>query len=172
MNCVDKDLFHVPILQFSRAYSAGLLRPKRMKYRKSQKNIRAVLPVVPEGGVVPPKVAFGEHGIYAKESIRLRANQIEATRMALVRAIGKKGTKLWIRVFPHIPVTKKPLESRMGKGKGAVDHFIANVKAGRMLFEFNCPDDYAAKLAFKQANYKLPIPVGYVRRPREGEGEA
>ncbi len=139
-----------------------------MKYRKSQKNIRAVLPVVPEGGVTPPEVKIGDYGIYALESIRLTAAQIESTRLTIVRTIGRKGLKLWIRVFPHIPVTKKPLEVRMGKGKGAVDHFIANVKAGKMLFEYRCPDDYMAKMGFKAASYKLPIRVGYVRRAAIG----
>ncbi len=121
--------------------------------------------MVPEGGVTTPEVKFGDHGIYALESIRLNAYQIEATRMTIVRTVGRKGLKLWIRVFPHIPVTKKPLEVRMGKGKGAVDHFIANVKAGKMLFEYRCPDDIVAKMAYKAATYKLPIRVGYVRRP-------
>lgn len=138
-----------------------LLRPKRTKYRKSQKNIRAVLPVVPPEGVHPPPLSYGDYGIYSMESIRLTAAQIEATRMAILKTVGRKGLKLWIRVFPDIPVTKKPLETRMGKGKGSVDHFIANVKAGKMLFEFNCPSHNTARLAFTQAKHKLPIKVKF-----------
>lgn len=141
-----------------------LLRPNRTKYRKSQKNIRAVLPVVPAGGVTKPNLFFGDYGIYAVESIRLKAAQIEAARMAILKTVGRKGLKIWIRTFPHIPVTKKPLEVRMGKGKGAVDHFIANVKAGKMVFEFNCPSPNTAKLAFIQARHKLPIRVKFVQR--------
>lgn len=141
-----------------------LLRPNRMKYRKSQKNLRAVLPVVPPEGVAKPMLSFGDYGIYAMESIRLTAAQIEAARMSILKTVGRKGLKIWIRTFPHIPVTKKPLEVRMGKGKGSVDHFIANVKAGKMIFEFNCPSPNTAKLAFKQAKYKLPIRVKFLRK--------
>ena len=141
-----------------------LLRPNRTKYRKSQKNLRAVLPVVPPKGVSKPPLHFGDFGIYAVESIRLKAAQIEAARMSILKTVGRKGLKIWIKVFPHIPVTKKPLEVRMGKGKGSVDHFVANVKAGKMLFEFKCPSANTAKLAFIQAKHKLPINVKFVQR--------
>ena len=141
-----------------------LLRPNRMKYRKSQKNLRAVLPVVPPEGVTAPPLHFGDYGIYACESIRLKAAQIEAARMSILKTVGRKGLKIWIRTFPHIPVTKKPLEVRMGKGKGSVDHFIANVKAGKMIFEFTSPSANTAKLAFIQAKHKLPIKVKFVQR--------
>lgn len=141
-----------------------LLRPNRTKYRKSQKNLRAVLPVVPTEGVTKPPLHFGDYGIYAMEAIRLKAAQIEAARMAILKTVGRRGLKIWIRTFPHIPVTKKPLEVRMGKGKGSVDHFIANVRAGKMIFEFNCPSPNTAKLAFNQAKYKLPIRVKFVQR--------
>lgn len=143
-----------------------LLRPNRTKYRKSQKNIRAVLPVVPEGGVVPPSLKFGEYGLFTTESIRLNASHIESARMAILKTIGRDGLKMWIRTFPHIPVTKKPLEVRMGKGKGSVDRFVANVKAGKMLFEFNCPTENMAKVAFKQAKYKLPVKVKFLQRQK------
>ena len=141
-----------------------LLRPNRTKYRKSQKNLRAVLPVVPPEGVTKPPLCFGDYGVYAMESIRLKAAHIEAARMSILKTVGRKGLKIWVRTFPHIPVTKKPLEVRMGKGKGSVDHFIANVKAGKMIIEFNCPSLNTAKLAFNQVKYKLPIRVKFVKK--------
>lgn len=141
-----------------------LLRPNRSKYRKSHKNIRAVLPVVPEGGVVAPTLKFGNYGLFATKSTRLNAAHIEAARMAILKTVGRKGLKIWIRTFPHVPVTKKPLEVRMGKGKGSVDRFVANVKAGRMLFEYNCPTENTAKLAYKQAKHKLPVTVKFLQR--------
>ena len=156
------------LLQLCRSY-AVLLRPNRTKYVKSRKNIRAVLPVAPPGKVSPPPLKFGNYGIYAKESIRLKDCQIEAAKMALVRTIGRRGLELWVRVFPHIPVTKKPLEVRMGKGKGSVDHFIANVKAGKLLYEYNCQSTNVAKLAFRAASFKLPIPTGYVKAATPAE---
>ena len=111
-----------------------------------------------------PPLHFGDYGIYACESIRLKATQIEAARMAILKTVGRKGLKIWIRTFPHIPVTKNPLEVRRGKGKGSVDHFIANVKAGMMIVEFTSPSASTAKLAFIQAKYKLPIKVKFVQR--------
>ena len=155
---------HIKSLVFQQSIRTMLLRPNRTKYRKSQKNIRAVLPVVPPEGVAKPPLHFGDYGIYAMESIRLKAAQIEAARMAILKTVGRKGLKIWIRTFPHIPVTKKPLEVRMGKGKGSVDHFVANVRAGKMIFEFNCPSPNTAKLAFNQAKYKLPIRVKFVQK--------
>ena len=143
-----------------------LLRPNQTKYRKSQKNIRAILPIAPKS-VPKPSLKFGSYGIYALKSVRLNASQIEATRLTIVKTIGRKGLKLWIRVFPHIPVTKKPLEVRMGKGKGGVDHFIANVKAGKLLFEYNCPDTNLAKKGYKAACFKLPMRVGFIQQSLE-----
>lgn len=134
-----------------------------MKYRKSQKNIRAVLPVIPEGGVTAPELKFGKYGLYATTSLRLSAYHIEAARMAILKTIGRKGLKIWTRVFPHIPVTKKPLEVRMGKGKGSVDRFVAHVKAGTMLFEYNSPTEIGAKMAFKQVKHKLPVNVKFLQ---------
>ncbi len=140
-----------------------LLRPNQMKYRKSQKNVRAVLPAVPEGPVTPPPLKFGKYGLYATTSLRLSAYHIEAARMAILKTIGRKGLKIWIRVFPHTPVTKKPLEVRMGKGKGSVDRFVANVRAGAMVFEYNSPTEIGAKMAFTQAKNKLPIKVKFLQ---------
>lgn len=128
-----------------------------------QKNIRAVLPVKPDP-VPTPTLHSGMFGIYAMESIRLNAEQIEAARFAILKTIGRKQLKMWVRVFPHIPVTKKPLEVRMGKGKGSVDHFVAYVKAGKLLYEYNCPSASLAKAACKQAAYKLPIKVRFIEK--------
>lgn len=128
------------------------------------KNIRAVLPARPET-VPKPTPHFGTYGIYAMESIRLNAAQIESGRMAILKKVGRKDLEMWVRVFPHIPVTKKPLEVRMGKGKGSVDYFVAYVKAGKLLYEFNCPSVNLAKAAYKQAAYKLPIRVCFTEKP-------
>ena len=158
LNCIHRcDIF----IQLVRTM---LLRPNQMKYRKCQKNIRAVLPRQPIEPVEAPKLSFGNYGIYATESLRLKACHIAAGRMAILKEIGKKDIKIWVTVFPHIPVTKKPLGVRMGKGKGAVDHFVANVRAGKMVFEFVCPSESTAKLAFKQVRYKLPIKVKFTKR--------
>lgn len=127
------------------------------------KNIRAVLPVRPDT-VPTPTLHFGTYGVYAMESVRLNAEQIEAARMAILKKVGRKNLKMWVRVFPHIPVTKKPLEVRMGKGKGSVDHFVAYVKAGKLLYEFNCPSASLARAAYKQAAYKLPVRVRFTEK--------
>ena len=155
------------VLQPFRTY-AQLLRPKKSKYRKMHKNIRAVLPTVPEGPITKPELKFGNYGMYALESVRLTAAQLESARMTLVKAIGRKGLKVWLRVFPHIPVSRKPLEVRMGKGKGAVDHFVSYVKAGKLLFEYSCPAQNTAKMGFTAAAYKLPIRVAYVEKQAVG----
>jgi len=102
--------------------------------------------------------------LYATESLRLNAYNIEAARLSILKTIGRKGLKIWIRVFPHTPVTKKPLEVRMGKGKGSIDRFVAHVKAGTVLFEYNCPTEIGAKKAFKQVKYKLPVPVKFLQK--------
>ena len=128
-----------------------------------QKNIRAVLPSKPDH-IPTPTLRFGMFGVYAMESIRLNAEQIEAGRFAILKTVGRKQLKMWVRVFPHIPVTKKPLEVRMGKGKGSVDHFVAYVKAGKLLYEFNCPHASLAKAACRQAAHKLPIRVRFIEK--------
>ena len=139
-----------------------LLRPNNMKYRKSQKNIRAVLPRYPTKPVPIPKTSYGGYGIYSMESLRITAAQIESARMAILKTVGRKGLKIWTCIFPHIPVTKKALGVRMGKGKGAVDHFVAHLRAGKMVFEFNCPTENLAKKAYIQANHKLPVKTKFV----------
>lgn len=160
---VSRFTVYIPFLQIVRTM---LLRPIQTKYKKTQKNLRAVTPV-PGRPLVKPSPCFGAYGIYAKEPIRLKASQIEAARYAILKTVGKKGLRIWVRTFPHIPVTKKPLEVRMGKGKGAVDHFVSYVKMGAMLYEYNCPNMNTAKLACKAAAYKLPIKVGFVHRDTE-----
>lgn len=113
-----------------------------------------------------PQLKFGSYGVYALESTRLRPEHIEAARVCVVKTVGRKDLKIWMRVFPHIPVTSKPVEVRMGKGKGNVDHFVSFVRAGKMLLEFDCPQASAAKLAVKALAYKMPIKVRFVSRER------
>ncbi len=129
------------------------LMPSKTKYRKQQKGRNRG---VAKGGTY---VAFGEFGLYAKENGRITANQIESARVTIVRKIRKVG-KLWIRIFPDKPITKKPLETRMGKGKGAVEEWVAQVKRGRIMFELGGVDEALAKEAFRLASYKLPIKTG------------
>ena len=138
-----------------------MLMPSRVKYRKSH---RSPLRGVSKGGTT---VAFGVWGIQALENVWLTARQIEATRVAISRKM-KKGGKIWIRVFPDRPYTKKPLETRMGKGKGAPEFWVAAVKRGRVLFEFAGIAPELAEDAFRTASHKLPVKVRLVAR--EGMG--
>lgn len=137
------------------------MRPRKMKYRKVQKNNRAVIPATSEKPV-PPTPHYKQYGIYALGAKKIRANQLEAARMALVRAIGRRGSAIKRMVFPHIPVTKKPLGTRMGKGKGAVEYFVSYVKPGMMIFEFDSSGNL--KQAQRAVQFKLPIKVGFVER--------
>jgi len=129
--------------------------PKRTKYRKQQ---RGRLKGMATSGST---LAFGEYGLKALEGHWITGNQIEAARIAIMRYL-KKGGKLWIRIFPDKPVTKKPAETRMGKGKGAVDHWVAVVKPGRILFELAGVPEDAAREAFRLASFKLPIKTRFV----------
>lgn len=97
----------------------------------------------------------------------MTAAQMESGRLTLVRTIGRKDSTIKLQVFPHIPVTKKSLGVRMGGGKGAVDKFVAYVKAGKMIFEYDCPEPALAKKACTAVEYKLPIKVGYVTKVTE-----
>jgi large subunit ribosomal protein L16 len=101
-------------------------------------------------------IAFGEFGLQSQEAFWLTARQIEAARRVIVRYL-RRGGKMWIRVFPDKPVTKKPAETRMGSGKGAVDHWVAVVRPGRMIFEVSGIKESSAKEALKLASHKLPI---------------
>jgi len=126
------------------------LQPKRVKYRKIQKGkLRG-------RAVRGTKLNFGEYGLIALETKRVTARQIEATRVTIVRSVGHEG-RLWIRIFPYKSITRKPLETRMGKGKGEPDHWVAPIKAGRILFELGGVEKTRAEAAFLLASRKLPL---------------
>jgi large subunit ribosomal protein L16 len=132
-----------------------------MKYRKP---FRRPLKGKAKGGTY---VAFGEFGLQSLDCAWITARQIEATRVALSRKM-KKGGKIWIRIFPDHPFTKKPLETRMGKGKGATEFWVAPVKRGRIMFEIAGVPRETAEEAFRTASHKLPVKVRLVAR--EGFG--
>ena len=135
-----------------------MLMPKRVKYRKPHSHPRIKGPA--KRGV---SLAFGEFGLKALESRWVTARQLEASRIAITRYI-KKGGKLWMRVFPDKAITKHPAETRMGKGKGAPDHWAAVVRPGRILFEIEGLTHDEAKKALKMASYKLPILTKFIAR--------
>src|SRR5688572_27268256 len=134
-----------------------MLMPKRVKYRKQ---MRGRMRGKAHRGAT---VAFGEYGLQALEPVWLTSRQIEAARRAMVRYIKRRG-KIWIRVFPDKPVTKKPAETRMGKGKGGVEFWVAVIKPGRVLFEMGGVDESEAREALRLAGYKLPIKTKIVKR--------
>ncbi|HEY1960753.1 MAG TPA: 50S ribosomal protein L16 [Polyangiaceae bacterium] len=134
-----------------------MLSPKRTKYRKMQKgNNRGV---AQRGN----SVSFGDYAMQCSEPGRLTSRQIEAARMAIQRHVKRAG-KLWIRVYPHRPVTKKPLEVRMGGGKGGVEEWAADVQPGRVLYEISGIDEATAREAFRLAGHKLPVGYRFLRR--------
>jgi large subunit ribosomal protein L16 len=135
-----------------------MLQPKRTKYRKQQKKRNKGLAV--RGSTVD----FGTYGLKAITRGRLTSRQIEAARIAMTRYMKREG-KVWIRVFPDKPITSKPLEVRMGKGKGALDHYVAPIKPGRIMFEIDgVPRDVAFE-ALRLAAQKLPVLTKTVVRP-------
>lgn len=134
-----------------------VLMPKRVKHRKQQKGQMKGLT---KGGSY---VAFGEFGIQALERAWIRSEQIEACRIAINRHFSRRG-KVWIRIFPDKPVTKKPAETRMGTGKGALDHWVAVTKPGRILFEVSNVTREQAQTALRLAAAKLPIRTRFVQR--------
>jgi large subunit ribosomal protein L16 len=134
-----------------------MLMPKRVKYRKMQ---RGRLKGKAHRGNT---VAFGTYGLQAVESQYLTSRQIEAARRAIVRYI-RRGGKIWIRVFPDRPVTKRAAETRMGSGKGSVDHWVAPVRPGRVLFEMAGVREDVAREAFRLAGFKLPMKTQFVSR--------
>lgn len=142
-----------------------MLMPKRMKYRKQ---FRGRMRGKAYRGA---EVAFGDFGLKALEPGWVSARQIEAARRAIVRAVRRRG-KFWIRIFPDKPVTKKPAETRMGKGKGNVEYWVAVVKPGRIMFEIGggLPED-VAKEALRLAQYKLSIRTKIVGRQEQAGGE-
>ena len=134
-----------------------MLMPKKVKYRKQQRG--RMTGKAWRGS----SLAFGEYGLKALECGWITARQIEAARIAMTRFI-KRGGKVWIRMFPDKPITRKPAETRMGSGKGAPDHWVAVVKPGRVLYEIQGVDKQLAQEAFKLAAQKLPIKTKFVSR--------
>ena len=134
-----------------------MLQPKRVKYRKTHKGRRR------GNAQAGNAVTFGEFGLQAQGSAWLTARQIEAARRAIVHSV-KRGGKVWIRIFPDKPVTSKPAETRMGSGKGSLDHWVAVVKPGRMLFEISGIREDLARKAMRLASNKLPIKTRFVAR--------
>lgn len=134
-----------------------MLQPKRTKFRKVQKGRNRGL------AQTGNKVSFGEFGIKSVGRGRITARQIEAARRAITRHV-KRGGKLWIRIFPDTPITKKPIEVRMGKGKGGVEYWVAQVQPGRMLYEIEGVSEELAREAFRLAAAKLPVQTMFVSR--------
>jgi large subunit ribosomal protein L16 len=134
-----------------------MLMPKRVKYRKAH---RGRMKGKANRGA---EVSFGDFGLQALEPAWITSRQIEAARRAIVRHV-RRGGKLWIRIFPDKPVTVKPAETRMGSGKGNVDHWVAVVKPGRVLFEITGVEETTAREAFRLASQKLPIKTQFVSR--------
>lgn len=134
-----------------------MLQPKRTKFRKQHKGRNRGL------ALRGSKVSFGEFGLKAIGRGRLTARQIEAARRAMTRHI-KRGGKIWIRVFPDKPITNKPLEVRMGKGKGSVEYWVAQIQPGKILYEMDGVSEELAREAFALAAAKLPIQTTIIRR--------
>ena len=134
-----------------------MLMPKKTKYRKSFRGRRKGNS---KGGNV---VAFGDFGIQAVETSYVTARQIEAARITITRTM-KRGGKVWINIFPHKPITKKPAEVRMGSGKGAVEYYVAVVKPGRIIFEISGVPEDVAREAMRKAGHKLPMKTKLVKR--------
>lgn len=134
-----------------------MMQPKRTKYRKQQKGRNRGL------ALTGNKVSFGEFGIKSAELGRITARQIEAARRVISRSMSRGG-KMWVRIFPDVPVTKKPLEVRMGSGKGNVEYWVAKVQPGRMLYELEGITEVEAREAFRLAGAKLPVKTVFAQR--------
>ena len=134
-----------------------MLQPIRTKYRKQHKGRNRGV------AVKGSKVSFGDFGLQAQDRGRITARQIEAARRAITRKV-RRGAKIWIRIFPDKPITKKPLEVRQGKGKGNVEYWVALVQPGRMLYEMQGVDEQLARDAFRLAAAKLPVRTSFVTR--------
>lgn len=137
-----------------------MLQPKRTKFRKQSKGRMRGL------AWTGSSVSFGDFGLQATECGRISSRQIEAARMAIQRTVRRQG-KLYIRIFPDKPITKKPLETRMGKGKGAVEGWVAVIKPGRMLYEIEGVPEDLAREAFRIASFKLPVATQVLSRAEE-----
>ena len=134
-----------------------MLQPKKTKYRKQQKGkLRGF-------ATSGARVSFGEYGLKAITRGRITARQIEAARRAMTRHI-KRGGKVWIRIFPDVPITKKPVEVRMGKGTGNVEYWVAKIQPGKVLYEMEGVSEDVAREAFRLAAAKLPILTAFVNR--------
>ena len=142
-----------------------MLMPKRVKYRRQHRG--RMTGIATKGN----NVTYGEFGLVALEPAWITANQIEAARIAMTRSI-RRGGQVYIKIFPHKSVTKKPAEVRMGSGKGAPDHWVAVVKPGRVMFEIAGVSEEAAKEAMRLAMHKLPIKCKFVRKADQKDGEA
>jgi len=134
-----------------------MLQPKRTKFRKQHKGRNNGV------AVRGSSVSFGEYGLKSTSRGRITARQIEAARRTITRHVKRQG-KMWIRIFPDRPITKKPLEVRMGKGKGSVEFWVANVKPGTMLYEIQGVSEDIAREAFTLAAAKLPVKTTFVAR--------
>ena len=141
------------------------LMPKRTKYRKMQKGRNR------GKATRGTKVCDGEFGLQAQGAALIRSNQIEAARIAMTRYI-KRGGKVWIKIFPDKPITKKPAETRMGKGKGAPEYWVAKVKPGRVMFEISGVSEDVAKEALRLAANKLPVSTKFVAKENNVGGES
>ena len=134
-----------------------MLQPSKFKYRKKQRGRRKGI------SSTGNKVSFGEYGLIALEPSWITNRQIEAARVAMTRHM-KRGGKVWIRIFPDMPYTKKPAETRMGKGKGMPEYWVAVVKPGKVMFEASGVNEELAREAFRLASHKLPIKTKFVTR--------
>ena len=139
-----------------------MLMPKRTKYRKAHR--------LPYDGHAKgnTKLQFGEYGLVANEGAWVTAQQIEAARIAMTRYM-KRGGKVWINIFPHMPLTKKPIGTRQGKGKGNVEGWVAVVKEGKIMFEIAGVDEATAREALRLASHKLPVATKFVMKENGGE---
>ena len=142
-----------------------MLMPKRVKHRRQHRG--RMTGIATKGNTV----TYGEYGLVALEPAWITANQIEAARIAMTRSI-RRGGQVYIKIFPHKSVTKKPAEVRMGSGKGAPDHWVAVVKPGRVMFEIAGVSEEAAKEAMRLAMHKLPIKCKFVKKADQKDGEA
>lgn len=141
-----------------------MLLPKKTKFRKQMKGRN-------DGNASRgTEIAFGTYGLKAETAERITSRQIESARRAMTRYV-KRGGKIWIRIFPDTPITKKPAEVRMGSGKGAVDHYAAKVKPGRIMFEMDGVTEDVAKEAMRLAAHKLPVRTRFIVKHVPGEAE-
>ncbi len=142
-----------------------MLMPKKTKYRKSH---RISYDGHARGNT---ELHFGDYGLQAKEGAWVSARQIEAARIAMTRYM-KRGGKVFINIFPHLPITKKPLETRQGKGKGNVEEYVAVVKTGKIMFEVSGVSEEIAREALRLASHKLPVKCKFVKRDEVKDGDS